>query len=390
MSLFRPMRRDRPAARTSAAIFGRACAAGAASSPARGMGRVGISIRRPPAPIRIRSRPVTGTSASRRWSTQSSPLNLGERTQPGRPSTGTAPKWARRRRLPGSTGMPKWSMQPPAASIPAGITSRRSVIAEAPAISTISASALRAAAMAAETASVSCGTRVSERRRLPMDSIRPRTMATVLSRTDSLRPDRRVWMRATPRARKGATRTSGPPWLASATARARSALGTANGMILTVATICFASTTAWGARVAMVMASSMVLIASTRARSMMARPRVAANRLARPVKALAVSAPAPHAALAMAAAASFSCASVSSRRATMTRAIPAAAIEAVSSSDRRRPFFKIVPRAPSGPGRTRLCAKIAPTASPTGSSPNFIRARRCRSRAREAPVSPGP
>ena len=49
--------------------------------------------------------------------------------------------------LPGSTGMPKCSIRPPACSTAAGITSRRSTMTEAPCTSTISAPASTAAAM---------------------------------------------------------------------------------------------------------------------------------------------------------------------------------------------------------------------------------------------------
>ena len=88
--------------------------------------------------MRAMSAGVTGTSAASRSSTQSKPLSLGERQQPGRPSAGRPRSSASSSRLPGSTGMPKRSTRPPAASMPAGSTSRRSVIADAPATSRIS------------------------------------------------------------------------------------------------------------------------------------------------------------------------------------------------------------------------------------------------------------
>ena len=76
---------------------------------ARGCGRVAISVKRPPTPMPMMAPRSTGTSAARRCSTQSKPLSLGERAQPGRPSTGTSPCRASSSRLPGSTGMPKCS-----------------------------------------------------------------------------------------------------------------------------------------------------------------------------------------------------------------------------------------------------------------------------------------
>ncbi len=54
-------------------------------------GRDGISLSRPPAPMRMMSRRSIGSPAATRCSTQSKPLSLGERAQPGRPSTGTVP-----------------------------------------------------------------------------------------------------------------------------------------------------------------------------------------------------------------------------------------------------------------------------------------------------------
>ena len=104
---------------------------GARQRPARDLGQEAADAE----PGHLAQAP-TGRSASRRCSTQSKPLSLGERAQPGRPSTGTAPMCPTSIRLPGSTGMPKLVITPSAASIPAGMTSRRSTMAEAPAIST--------------------------------------------------------------------------------------------------------------------------------------------------------------------------------------------------------------------------------------------------------------
>ncbi len=88
----------------------------------------------PPAPMRTISARPTGRPAASRSSTMSKPLYLGDLAQPGRPSTGLPSSSPVSSRLPGSTGMPKWMTSPPASSMPAGTTSWRSTIAEAPAI----------------------------------------------------------------------------------------------------------------------------------------------------------------------------------------------------------------------------------------------------------------
>ncbi len=79
---------------------------------------------------------------SSRISTQSKPFSLGLRAQPGAPSTGRPPAAPISIRLPGSTGMPKCSIVPPTASTAAGMTSRRSAMAEAPNTMTSSAPCL--------------------------------------------------------------------------------------------------------------------------------------------------------------------------------------------------------------------------------------------------------
>ena len=91
----------------------------------------------------VMSARVTGRPASSRISTQSNPFSLGERAQPGAPSTGRPRAVPTSIRLPGSTGMPKCSMRPPTASIAAGMTSRRSAMAEAPNTMTSSAPSLQ-------------------------------------------------------------------------------------------------------------------------------------------------------------------------------------------------------------------------------------------------------
>ena len=62
-----------------------------ALASARGSGRDGISANSPPLPIRMISAGPTGKPATNRSNTQSKPLTLGERAQPGSPNTGVAP-----------------------------------------------------------------------------------------------------------------------------------------------------------------------------------------------------------------------------------------------------------------------------------------------------------
>ena len=83
--------------------------------------------------------PSTGNPANSRASTQSMPFNFGLRAHPGNTNAGHAPIRPRQIRFPGSTGIPKCKISPPAAAIPAGPTSRRSTTALAPATSSTSA-----------------------------------------------------------------------------------------------------------------------------------------------------------------------------------------------------------------------------------------------------------
>ena len=151
------MRVERPAASTTAAMRRPATAGGSA----RGCGRVTISIKSPPTPMPVIAARGTSRPASKRMSTQSKPFSFGERAQPGAPTTGYPRACAISRRLPGSTGMPKCSMRPPIASTAAGITSRRSAMAEAPNTMTSSAPAPSTSSMARASARCSCGTRRS-------------------------------------------------------------------------------------------------------------------------------------------------------------------------------------------------------------------------------------
>ena len=268
--------------------------------------------------------------------------------------------------LPGSTGIPKWSICPPAATTASGMTSRRSTMTEAPCTKTRSAPVLAAAAICGARSVTVCSQRSSETSRQPRAARRCSVTARVLSRMLSLKPGSRVWISATSRGTKAATRSKGSSAAAKSAALATAVSGTANGMILTVATIWRGSTTAKAGSVPRVTASSTRLRRSSRSRSKTRRPRASANRLARPVKALATVMLGPAAAAAMRAAASSSRRSPGSSRATTICARPAAAIASRSARDSTRPFFRAV--APS----FRLCARIAPSASPTGTSSNFM------------------
>ncbi len=122
--------------------------------------------------------------------------------------------------------------------------------------------------------------------------------------------------------------------------RSSTARSTANGMILTVATICLGWTGSRAASVAIVTASSIRFSRSIRARSRTTSPACSANRLTRPVNGLSTRRCAPAAASASRRAASSSCTSSGPSRAAMTEPTPAAASAATSSADSRRPLRK--------------------------------------------------
>ena len=92
--------------------------------------------------------------------------------------------------------MPKCSISPPAATIAAGRTSARSVIADAPAISKRSPLLAR---IRSASAPISCAQRASLISRPPLALTRSAVIATVLSSTLSLTLGSRVWISATSR-----------------------------------------------------------------------------------------------------------------------------------------------------------------------------------------------
>ena len=142
---------------------------------------------------------VTGTSARSRCSTQSKPFSFGERAQPGAPITGLPASEPMRSRLPGSTGMPKCSTRPPAASIAAGITSRRSAMAEAPKTTINSASDAPSATSSCVSAPASCGTRASRTMAASAGASRSPSTSSVFLTTEGLSPGSSVETTATRR-----------------------------------------------------------------------------------------------------------------------------------------------------------------------------------------------
>ena len=183
-----PMRVERPAASTTAATRRPSAATGSS----RGCGLVTISISRPPTPSPVMAARGTARPASNRINTQSKPFSFGDRAQPGAPSTGRPRASPTNSRLPGSTGMPKCSIRPPTASTAAGITSRRSAIAEAPKMITSSAPALSTSSSALARAPCSCGTRRSATIRASAGAMRSVVILNVFSITFGASPGKRV------------------------------------------------------------------------------------------------------------------------------------------------------------------------------------------------------
>jgi len=118
--------------------------------------------------------------------------------------------------------MPARTTVPPARSIAAGTTSEKSLIAEAPKITTMSLSRASEAAASA-TGPISCGVRRSAVNRPPERARRASVTRSVLSRTLALTPGRTVWMTPTRIGRKALTAKISPPAQIPDTASTRSA-----------------------------------------------------------------------------------------------------------------------------------------------------------------------
>ena len=130
-----PMRVERPAASTIAAMRRPArLALGARLRPRDDLHQQAADAH---AGDVARASPAGRTAAAPAPSRSRSPSGCG-RSRARRAPAGRGPH-ATSMRLPGSTGMPKCSMVPPTASTAAGMTSRRSAIAEAPNTMTSSA-----------------------------------------------------------------------------------------------------------------------------------------------------------------------------------------------------------------------------------------------------------
>ena len=184
-------------------------------------------------------------------------------------------------RLPGSTGMPKCSIRPPHASIALGITSRRSVIAEAPKMTTISARARLADRRRQLARFVRYAHFVGERSAAALDPL--------FERFEGLGDDARFQPRQQCRDHADLERTErrdGRRLGAAKCAHAASSDASlaAKGMIFTVATMSPLATARNAGSVATVIASSMRLIASIAATSTFTNPATSAKRLTRPVK----------------------------------------------------------------------------------------------------------
>ena len=227
-----------------------------------------------------------GTSASTRCSTQSKPFSLGERAQPGAPMIGCAVESRRAAAdCPDRPACRNASMRPPTASIAAGMTSRRSVIAEAPKTIDQSASERGAQAPARERRAVVRRRAPRATTRAPAGASRASRMRSVLSTTLGFRPGSSVETTPTRSGRNGATDTRRSPAAASAACE-RAALG-GEGNDLDRRRPCRRPRRRDTARASpRVIASSTALTAVDRGarRRRPARPR-SANRLTRPVKA---------------------------------------------------------------------------------------------------------
>ena len=194
--------------------------------------------------MRMISALVTFRPANSRVSTKSIPFSFGLRAHPGSTSAGLSPIRPTQIRLPGSTGMPKCTISPPASTIPAGPTSRRSSTADAPITSSRSAPCASNPCNARPTASGWCADLTGGSREPVSALIRPSVISTVLSVTLSFSPGKSVTTSPTFRCRNGCKVSGEAPWRAIASATDNTLPGTENGTILIVATRSRGATTA--------------------------------------------------------------------------------------------------------------------------------------------------
>ena len=320
--------------------------------------------------------PSTFSPANSRAKTQSIPFSRGLRAHPGRTSAGRSPMAHTQMRLPGSTGMPKCSTFPPAATMPAGPTSRRSTTALAPATRRMSAPSAISARRASATSASAWG-QVRGGNSVPVS---PATRAAVAdavpSRMPCFNPGSVVITKPTRNGRNGWSRSGGRS-CAAASARCSAASGTAKGITLMVATISRAAAGAESGKVPTVSPSSTALTRSSAARSTSSRPGTSASRLTRPVPGLDADSPAASTASARRRAASSSPTSSFSSWAAITPGSPSAARAATAPASRTDPFRR------THPERRRVWARMAPSASSSGTHPNFTAVR-------AGPRRPGP
>ena len=185
----------------------------------------------------------TASPAKSRCSTQSMPLSLGERAQPGSTSDGMPSIWPRQIRLPGSTGIPKWSITPPARTMPAGpdiapVHHRRGARDQ----QHLRARPPEPGERVGDRPGVSWRQRSGGSMVPQSPSTRSRVASTVPSSTFSFRPGSSVSTSPTLSGWKGCRASSGCSCRASAVATSSTAPGTAKGMTLMVATISRART----------------------------------------------------------------------------------------------------------------------------------------------------
>ena len=207
------------------------------SSGARGCGREAISIRRPPTPIARMSASRIGTPASTRCSTQSKPFSFGERAQPGAPMIGVPWRSAEQQQIAGIDRHAE-PLDAPADRLDRG-RNHVAAVGDRRGAEHDQRVGCRRSAVASALASgpVSCGDALLRRRCARRSApAAPRARARSWRRSRASGPAAVVETTPTRIGRNGVNRRSRPAAPRRAPPRASRA-GTANGMILTVATM---------------------------------------------------------------------------------------------------------------------------------------------------------
>ena len=227
----------------------------AASAQSRGCGRVTISISRPPTPMPVMSSRGTGRPREKPHQHPVEAIFLGAARAARRAQHRMPGGMPTSMRLPGSTGMPKCSMRPPIASSAAGMTSRRSAIAEAPNTMTSSAPCSSTSSSARASAAARAAPGARRRSSAPAGASRSAVILQCLvdhlsAKAGQQRRDDADFAHPIGRDANHAAAC------AAASALSRAAAATANGMIFTVAIISPATTGLKAGSVASVMSSS--------------------------------------------------------------------------------------------------------------------------------------